>query len=45
MSSTVHQFDLDYILGKGSQLLKFSGKSRYLWIEDLPQEFLIENFS
>ena len=37
------KFDLDCILGKGDQLFKFIGKFRYLGIEDLPQEFLIEN--
>ena len=31
------------MLGKGDQLFKFIGKFRYLGIEDLPQEFLIEN--
>ena len=36
------KFDLDCILGKGDQLFKFIGKFRYLGIEDLPQEFLIE---
>ena len=36
-------FDLDCILSKGNQLFKFIGKFRYLWIDDLPQEFLIEN--
>ena len=29
-------------MGKGDQSPKFVGKLRYLWIEDLPQEFLIE---
>ena len=38
-----YKFDLDYILGKGDQLLKFISKFRYLRIEDLPQEFLIKN--
>ena len=37
------KFDLDDILSKGDQLFKFIGKFRYLGIEDLPQEFLIEN--
>ena len=37
------KFDLDCILGKGDQLFKFIGKFRYHGIEDLPQEFLIEN--
>ena len=39
------KFDLDSILGKGDQLFKFIGKFRYLGIEDLPQEFLVENVS
>ena len=39
------KFDLDCILGKGSQLLKFIGQFRYLRMEDLPQEFLVENSS
>ena len=39
------KFDLYSILGKGDQLLKFIGKFRYLGIEDLPQEFLVENVS
>ena len=37
------KFDLDHILGKGDQLFKFVGKFRYLWMEGLAQEFLIEN--
>ena len=36
-------FDLYSILGKGDQLLKFIGKFRYLGMEDLLQEFLVEN--
>ena len=39
------KFDLDCILGKGNQLIKFIDKFRYLGIEDLPQEFLRENSS
>ena len=35
------KFDLHSILGKGDQFFKF----RYLEIEDLPQEFLLENCS
>ena len=34
---------LDFILGKGDQLFKFNSKFRNLVVEDLPQEFLIEN--
>ena len=37
------KFDFDWILGKGDQLFKFMGKFRYLGMEDLPQEFLVEN--
>ena len=39
------KFELDSILGKGDQFFKFIGKFRYLGMEDLPQEFLVENFS
>ena len=39
-----NKFDLDCIFGKGSQLLKFIGKFRYLGVEDLPKEFMIENY-
>ena len=39
------KIDLDYILGEGDQLFKFVGKFRYLGMEDLSQEFLIENSS
>ena len=39
------KFDLDCILGRGDQLLKFIGKFRYLGVVDLPQEFLMENYS
>ena len=38
-----NKFDLDCILGKGNQLFKIIGKFRYLRLEDLPQEFMIEN--
>ena len=31
-----NKFDLDCILGKGDQVLKFTGKFRYLGTEDLP---------
>ena len=37
------KFDLDSILGKEEQLFRCVGKFRYLGMEDLPQEFLIEN--
>ena len=37
-----NKFDLDRILGKGDQLFKSLCKYRYLGIEDLSQEFLIE---
>ena len=37
-----NKFDLDFILGKGDQLLKCIGKFRYLGVEDIPQEFMIE---
>ena len=36
-------FDLDCISGKGVQLFKSVGKCRYLGIEDLSQESLVEN--
>ena len=39
------QYDLNYIFDKRDQLFKFVGKFRYLGIEGLPQEFLIENSS
>ena len=39
------KFDLDYILGKGYQLIKLIGKSRHLGMEDLPQKFLIKKSS
>lgn len=40
-----NKFDLDWILGNGDQLFKFIYKFRYLGIEDLSQEFFIENCS
>ena len=39
-----NKLDLDDILGKGYRLFKVFAKFRYLVIEDLPQEFLIEGF-
>ena len=39
------KFELDCILARGDQLFKFIGKFRYLGVEDLPQEFLLENYS
>ena len=36
---------LDSILGKGDQLFKSVGKCRYLGMEDLPEEFLLECFT
>ena len=39
------KYDLNYTLGKGDQFFKFIGKFRYLGMEDLSQEFLIENSS
>ena len=36
---------IESILGKGDQLFKYLGKFRYLVIEDLPQEILIEGFA
>ena len=38
-----NKFDLDCTLGKWDQLFKFIEKLRFLGMEDLPQEFLIEN--
>ena len=38
-----NKFDLDCILGKGDQLFRFIGKFRYVGVEDLLQEFMIEN--
>ena len=40
-----HKFELDCIFARGNQLFKFIGKFRYLGVEDLPQEFLLENYS
>ena len=37
------KFELDSILAY--QLFKSIGKFRYLGVEDLPQEFLLENYS
>ena len=37
------KYDLNYTLGKDDQFFKFIGKFRYLGMEDLLQEFLIEN--
>ena len=37
------KFELDCILDRGDQLFKFIGKFRYIGVEDLPQEFLLEN--
>ena len=39
------KFDLDFILGKRDQLLKFIGKFQYLGMEFLNQEFFMENCS
>ena len=39
------KFELDGILARRDQLFKFIGKFRYLGVEDLPQEFLLENYS
>ena len=39
------KFDLDSILGKGYQLFSFIVKFRYLGMEDLPQESLVQNSS
>ena len=38
-----NKFDLDCILGKGDQLFRLIGKFRYVGVEDLLQEFMIEN--
>ena len=38
-------FDLDCILQKGDFLFKSLSKYRYLGLEELPQEFFIENLS
>ena len=39
------KLDLDAILGKGDQLFKSLGKFRYLGMEDLPQEFFLEDLA
>ena len=39
------KFNLDSILGKVDQLFSFTGKFRYLGMEDLPQESLVQNSS
>ena len=39
------KFDIDFILGKRDQSSKFIDQFRYLGIEVLPHEFLIENTS
>ena len=45
-SALWEKYDLDYILAKEDQLLKFTGKSWYFGIiKDLPWEFLIDNSS
>ena len=44
-SSIWNSFNLDCILQKGDLLLKSLNNYRYLGMEDLPQEFFIENSS
>ena len=45
-SALLEKYDLDYILAKEDQLLKFTSKSWYFGIiKDLPREFLIDNSS
>ena len=39
------KFDLDGILDNEDQLFRLIDKFRYLRMEDLPQELIIENFS
>ena len=39
------KFDLDYTSGEGNQLFILLGKFRYLDVEDIAQEFLVENSS
>ena len=39
------KFNLDSKLSEGDQLIKLIAKLRYLRMEDLPQEFLMKNFS
>ena len=43
--SILDSFDLDWILQKGDFLFKSLNKYRYPGMEDLPQEFFIENLS
>ena len=38
-----NKFDLDYMLGKGDKLFKFTDKLKCLEVEDLLQQFMIEN--
>ena len=38
-----NKFHLDCVLGKGNQLFKFIEEIRYTGMEDLPQDFLVEN--
>ena len=40
-----YKFELGCILATGDQLFKCIGKFRYLGVEDLPQEFQLENYS
>ena len=40
-----NKIDLDCTLGKGDQLFIFTGTFRYLGMEDLQQEFSVENSS
>lgn len=39
------KYDVDCILAKGNQLLKFISKFRYLGIKDLPRKFFTYNSS
>lgn len=41
-SGMLDKSDLDCILGKGKQLFKSIGKFRYLGLDNLLQEFLVE---
>ena len=43
--SILDSFDLNWILQKGDFLFKSLNKYRYPGMEDLPQEFFIENLS
>ena len=43
--ANIYSFDLDCILQKGDLLLKSLNSYRYLWIEDLPHKFFLENLS